>query len=271
MRTSGSVALRASVFALLFAPVIVAQTHGSHLAAIKARGNIVMVCFPHQDNPFISVNVDKGPMRMIGSAANFKGYDVDLVAAFAKHLGVNLVIRPVTVPSYSELVFAFLRGDGDLIASSFTITPERQRVLDFSVPYVEIFNVVYVRAGSAIAKTSDLPGKRAAVVEGSSQVERLRHLGVTDFKYVEFTRDCYLAVLDKEADFAVLDNDDRGLTAPLDSKFPTLVKAFRLEGSQFYGIAVPKGSDLLPVLNSFLESAKASGELDRIFKPNRKS
>jgi ABC-type amino acid transport substrate-binding protein len=103
----------------------------STVASVKARGKLVMLCFPHQDNGFISVNLGAGPMPKAGGEKNFQGVDVDIMVGFAQFLGVSLEIRSISVPSYGELIPALLRGDGDVIASSFSVTAERQKVVDF--------------------------------------------------------------------------------------------------------------------------------------------
>ncbi len=238
------------------------------LAAVKARGKLVMVCFPHQDNPFVHVNVAEGAMKKVGTAADFQGVDVDLMSKFAASLGVTLEIRPIATPSYGELIPALLAGNGDVIASSFSVTAERAAQIDFTVPYFEVYQAVLARRGSALAKVDDLAGKTAAVAEGSAMEGTVRALGFPDdrIRRQGFTRDVLLEVANGGADFAVLDEDDYGTGAALLKEFPALEVKFKIGKPESYAFAVPKGSDLKPALDAFVAKEKSSGDLARLIR-----
>jgi len=242
----------------------------SAVDAIKARGKLVMVCFPHQDNPFIVVNLQQGPMKRVGTAADFKGIDVDLMSAFARSLGVQLEIRPTATPGYAELIPALLAGQGDVIASSFSGTPERAQQADLSDPYFEVYQVVLVHRDSKIKGPQDLVGKTAAIVPGAMMEATIREFGIPPERihHQGFTRDVLLEVLNKEADFTVTELDDYGTRNALLKEFSQLKVAFRVGKSEPYVFAVPKGSDLLGALNAFIATVRQSGELAAAIKRN---
>jgi ABC-type amino acid transport substrate-binding protein len=250
------------------ASALAANPDPSALAKVKARGKLILVCFPHQDNPFIQVNLAAGPMKKVGTVKDFKGVDVDLVAGFAKSLGVSLEIHPISTPSYAELIPALLAGEGDLVVSSFSLTPERAEVVDFSDPYFEVYQVAIVRADSTIAAPQDLTGKTAVVVPGASMEGKIRGLGIPQDHIVHesFTRDVLLAVIEKRADFTVLGIDDSGITTNLLVEFPQLKVAFKLGTSEHYAAAFAKGSDLRPAFNEFLKKIRGNGELAAMLK-----
>lgn len=231
------------------------------LAKVKQRGTLVMVCFPHQENPFVSVNLDHGPMHKVGGVEDFRGLDIDLQAGFARSLGVTLEIRPVSKPGYDELIPDLLDGKGDLIASSFTITPSRAAKVVFSEPYYTVPEVVVVRKGSSIKTEADVAGKKAATVRGSAQSELLRRLGVKedDLLYVEFTRDNYVAVADGQTELTLLDGTS---VRRILKEFESLEIAFSVGAGISYGVAFRKGSDLAPAFNSYLATLKSSGALE---------
>ena len=233
------------------------------VADVKERGSLVMICFPHQDSEFVAVDLQAGPMPKVGTPENFRGVDVDIMQRLADRLGVELRIRPVSVPSYAELIPALLRGEGDVVASSLTITDERREQADFSEPYYETYPVFIVRAAADVDGVDDLAGKVAATIPGSSQEQRLRDLGFSQDRihHVSFTREAYLAVQSGEADFALVDS---GTTATLLEEMPHLAVGFRLAETEPYGYAVRPGSDLLVPLNELLGDLKSSGELTGI-------
>jgi len=262
-------AVVASVFAAL---VSASEPAAGTLAAVKARGRLIMVCFPHQDNPFVHVNVAQGAMKKVGTVADFEGVDVDLMSAFAKSLGVELEIRPITTPSYAELIPALLAGPGDVIASSFSITPERAAQVDFSAPYFEVHQAVLALADSKISKAEDLAGKTAAVVAGTAMEARIRGLGIPDerIRREGFSRDALLDVANGDADFTIIELDNYGTFEPLLKAFPKLKVKFRIGGATEFGFAVPRGSDLKPALDAFVAKERSSGELAKFIKRSAK-
>jgi ABC-type amino acid transport substrate-binding protein len=223
------------------------------LAAVKARGKLVMLCFPHQENPFIRVKTEI-------DLNHYEGIDVEVMEGFARSLGAALEVRQVK-PSFAALVPALLSGQGDVIASSFSITPERRSKVEFSRPYFTVHTVVVAPAASGLRSPADLAGKTAATVRGSSQEERIKALRPGRIHYVEFTRWNYDALDEKAADFTVLDDTS---TLRLLRFYPHLKVAFELPGADPYGYAVKPGSDLRAALDLYLAEIQANGRLDAI-------
>jgi polar amino acid transport system substrate-binding protein len=256
-RKAGSLA----VAGVLLAVGVGGQPQAGDLAKVKARGTLFLLCFPHQDSEFVRVNLSRGPMKQLGTADDFEGFDIDLMAAFATSLGVVLQVRPVSKPSYDEIIPDLVEGQGDVIASSFSITPARLKKIDFSLPYLDVAELVIARKGAPITRAEDLKGKRAVTVRGASQTERLHNLGLSDkdLVQVDFTRDKYEAVAQGDADFTVVDEGNS--TAGVLAEFPNLKSVFKLGIGSQYAVAVRKGSDLKPALDAFISRIRASGEL----------
>jgi ABC-type amino acid transport substrate-binding protein len=231
-----------------------AAAHSS-VAAVKARGKLVMLCFPHQESPFIRVDVELG-------LDHYDGIDFEIMDGFARSLGVALEVRPVK-PSFATLVPALLAGDGDVIASSFSITPERRQKVDFSRPYFTVHAVVLVRKDSTARSPADLAGKTAATVPGSSLEERIKQLHPGRIHYVDFTRWNYDALSEKEADFTVLDDTSTMRLLPL---YRDLKLAFPLPGVDDYGYAVAPKSDLRQAIDRYLDDLQRTGRLDKILQ-----
>ncbi|MDA8017511.1 MAG: transporter substrate-binding domain-containing protein [Thermoanaerobaculia bacterium] len=259
------------VGAFLLLAILPASTRASDtstatrdLDQIVESGQLIMLTFPHQESIFARTNLDQGvPMPRLGGYSDFVGIDVDLVKSFADSLGVELKIRPVSEPRYSALIPDLLNGRGDLIASSLTITEERQELVDFSRPYFEVYPVLVTRAGSDVSTFEQLNDLVGVVTAGSSHEERLNRMGIepATLLRVDFSIETYATVLEGNADYTLADS----LSARrfVDTE-PGLEVAFRLEGRDDYGVAVRKSSTkLLSALNGFLEGAHASGEIER--------
>lgn len=233
------------------------------VAAIRARGKLVMLCYPHQLSTFVRADLKKGYMPARGPADHFIGIDVDIMKGFAEHLGVALEVRRASKPRFAALIPDLLAGKGDLIASSMSVTEERQKKVDFSQPYFAIYPVIVVRSDSPIGSPQDLRGKIAAAIPGSSQEERLLRMGVPrELIHSEsFMVGNYGAVIDGIADYTLVDSGSAERVLP---EKDSLKMAFRLPGVEHYAIAVRPGSDLLPELNQYIDQIKISGELSEI-------
>jgi membrane-bound lytic murein transglycosylase MltF len=88
------------------------------------------------------------------------------------HLKVSVVFVPV---SRDELLPALLDGRGDLVMGNLTVTPERQKIVDFTDPWIANVDEIVVTGpnGPAIAALDDLSGQEVFVRESSSYYESL--------------------------------------------------------------------------------------------------
>ncbi|HEV8581996.1 MAG TPA: ABC transporter substrate-binding protein [Thermoanaerobaculia bacterium] len=254
--------------ALAGAFLILARAAGAgDLSDVKARGKLVMLCYPSQNSTFVSADLEtmrEKDLKLsdLRSPEHFSGLDVELIKGFAKSLGVDLEIHPITT-GYDALFPALFKGEGDVVASSLSITPKRLESVDFSDPYLTSWVAVAVPMGSKVASVDDLAGKKVALMHGSSQLEFLQSQ-VPDVKILltDFSLENYVAVKDGEADFTLMDSR-APVGGSVSGAYPDLKVAFRLR--EFgYGVAVRKGSDLREPLNAYLAHLKESGELARL-------
>ncbi len=104
-----------------------------------------------------------------------RGFDYELAAMLAKQLKVRLAM--VVPPAHDQLVPWLLEGRGDLIAASYTVSPERGRLVDFSRPYLQVQEMVVQRvAEPRLQRLEDLKGRRITVRPGSSYASTLAKL-----------------------------------------------------------------------------------------------
>lgn len=246
LRPTGVLPLAAG---LLLASLPLAEASAAaSLAEVKARGRLVVLSFPHPQSQFI---------RRAG--ADYEGVDYDLMRAYSRQLGVDLEIRPVA--TFDRLIPALLAGEGDIVASSFSITPARRELVEFSKPYFPILVMVVAPGATTLVSPSDLAPASACVVKGSSQEERLDRLGVGRKLYVARSGDCWGVLVQGEADFALFDST---AVATHLSSYPGLVHAFHLAGRDEYGFALAPGSGLRSSLDEFVDTVRRSGFLYRL-------
>ncbi len=120
-----------------------------------------------------------GPNQRGVSYESFKMFEDEL----NKELDTgNLKVYVVLVPvSRDQLLPALAEGLGDIAAAGLTITPERQRQVDFSDPFMTDVNEIVVTGPSAppLESLDDLAGQQIYVRQSSSYYDSLQGLNRT--------------------------------------------------------------------------------------------
>jgi polar amino acid transport system substrate-binding protein len=137
------------------------------------------------------------PMGFRDANNNIVGYDIDLARGACQKLGVKLVCQPIDWNAKEQELAS---GEIDCIWNGFTITPDREKNMLFSPPYLKNAQVVVVRGKDSYKTLADLKGKIAGVQAGSSAEDALSN--AKDFKaslkkVVEF-KDNLTALMDLE-------------------------------------------------------------------------
>lgn len=147
------IAAAAATAAILFA--LAAPAAADKLDDVKARGKLI-----------VGVS-DTTPPFSFRKAGETKviGYDLDVVHAVAKRLGVT--VETVSVSS-AERIPMLKDGKLDFVATSMTRTPERLKEIDFSFIYFVTPHAVIVKKSSGITSVNQLAGKKASSASTST-------------------------------------------------------------------------------------------------------
>lgn len=111
----------------------------------------------------------------------FTRFENDLNTALKRgHVRVHVVFVPV---ARNQLIPALLAGQGDVISAGLSITPERQKLVDFSIPISTNVSEILVTGPSApeLNSIEDLSGQTIYVRMSSSYRESL---GVLNQRFV---------------------------------------------------------------------------------------
>lgn len=198
------------------------------------------------------------------------GWDIDIAREIANALGVQLEIRDMR---FAGLLEAVRKGDVDLAISAITWTSEREKVLEFSMPYyLESIVVVTKATRNDINKVEDLYGKTVGVQIGTTHEEwaaaNLEKPNKANVRRYDKVYPYMVEVLRRgDVDAIIL---DRSIATALVKKFPDLKIAFELPGSAGYiSVAMPKcAQDLKLVVDQVIENLMQTGKLDEIFQRN---
>lgn len=106
------------------------------------------------------------------------GFDYELMSAFARAHGLNLKI--VIANSRDDLFNWVNEGRADIAAATITKTVEREKMVDFSVPYLSTYEVIVTAAAedgeSSIKTVEELQNKDIYIRKGSSYEETLKRI-----------------------------------------------------------------------------------------------
>lgn len=215
----------------------------------------------------VGTNVPYAPNEFKNSAGDIVGFDVDLINAVAKTLGL--------VPEYREFLFgdiipAVQRGDINVGMSSFTDTLERQELVDF-VTYYEAGTLWGQRAGSTVdpnaacgLRIGMTPGSTHETVEIPAKSDQCVAAGLPPIQAVVYARQDELtaAVINGEIDAMSADSPVTGFA--IKGSNGALAPAGEIFDTAPYGWPVQKDSPLAESLRQALEHVMATGEYKAI-------
>lgn len=110
------------------------------------------------------------PMGYTEANGEIVGYDIDLAKEVSKRLGLEFVAKPI---NWDAKEMELSSGSIDCIWNGFTMTPEREKAMAFSKPYLNNDQVLVVRNDGKIKSLKDAKGKVVGVQKGSSAEEAI--------------------------------------------------------------------------------------------------
>ena len=135
-------------------------TAGDTLAKVKAAGTLLA-----------GVRNDFPPIGSIDTSGKPVGFGPDLAEAFAKKLGVKAEFVPTTSRTRIPLL---QNGSIDCEFGITTPTVEREKTVDFSIPYVWDAVSIIIKEGASKTVKDYAPPKKVATTQGSYIIELLK-------------------------------------------------------------------------------------------------
>jgi polar amino acid transport system substrate-binding protein len=147
------------------------------LDAIKQRGYILVSTDPNYE-PQSFLNTEgkrasdtKCPADAL-TTAQMQGFDVDVAKAIGDDLGVETCFA---TPSWDAITAGNWVDKWDISVGSMTITEDREKILDFSLPYYYTPAVIAVRADSGITDLAGLDGQALCAGTATTYETWLNH------------------------------------------------------------------------------------------------
>ncbi|MDB5520040.1 MAG: amino acid transporter [Tardiphaga sp.] len=215
----------------------------------------------------ISIDLTNSPYGRTDDKLQPSGSDVDIAKLLARDLGVEFEIVPTTGSSRIPLLQT---GKADLVISSLSITPDRAKAIDFSVPYADLLSVVAGPKAIAVKSLADLDGKKVAVTRGTTQdtdlTQRAKNNEINS-QIVRYEDDATLAlaVASGQADLFAT---GRAQVTAINTKNPGRELEPKITLQTFLlAIGVRKGdAELLAWTNDWVKANLKNGKLNAINK-----
>src|SRR5690554_1060772 len=110
------------------------------------------------------------PMGFRDNNNNLVGFDVDLAKATVEKLGVEIELKPI---EWSSKELSLNSGEIDCIWNGFSITPEREKEVLFSKPYLANEQIIITLADSDMESKADFAGRVVGAQINSSGLAAL--------------------------------------------------------------------------------------------------
>ena len=188
------------------------------------------------------------------------GIDADIAKAIADKMGLELKIEDM---EFDSIITAVSTGKADLGLAGMTVTPDRQKNVDFSDSYATGIQSVIVKEDSTITKIDDLQGKKIGV-----QLSTTGDLTATDKfgkdSVVQYNKgnDAVMALTQGQIDAVIIDNEPAKSYVAANKGLKILDTEFLNED---YAACISKdNAGLTKAVNKALAELKADGTLQKI-------
>ena len=164
--------------------------------------------------------------------------------------------------AFDSIIAAVQSGKADIAMAGMTVTEDRKKNIDFSIPYTEAAQVIVVKSDSAVASPDDLEGKTIGVQIGTTgdiYAEDIENATIERYsKYFEAIN----ALLQDKIDAVIVDREPAKVFVSENAELKMIDEEFTVEE---YAIGVSKeNTQLLNDINASLEKLQKEGKIDEI-------
>ena len=199
---------------------------------------------------------------------NGRGFESALAYAVADKLGFSKSeVEWTVVPFNASYAPGPKKFDFDV--NQISITPAREKAVDFSIPYYTANQAVLVTKDSGIGEVSgldELQDLNIGVQIGTTSLEAVEsEIEPTNKpKVYDNSNDVVTALKQGQVDAAVVDLPTALYLRDVEIPDSSIAGQFSAPGGDEWGALLAKDSELTPCVNAALESLEEDGSLDEI-------
>ena len=186
------------------------------------------------------------------------GIDVEICRAVAEHM--NRPFKAETV-DFDSVIPAVISGKADLAAAGITVTEDRKKNVDFSIPYVKTgIVVIYRKENPFKGDVSQLKGKKIGVQAGTTSETFVLEQLKMEPERSKSPAEAVVGMKAGRCEFVVADIDPAKNCVKGE---PDLALSDFIS-SEEYAVAIRKGQpELLKAINETITELKANGKLEK--------
>lgn len=222
-----------------------------------------------EDQLTVCTHLPYKPFQFKNDSGEVVGFDVELLDLLAEDLGVE---QEVVHTDWNRITSGavFAAGQCDIGMGAMTITPEREKAIGISQPYMAATQVMLVKADSPYKSLADLEGKQVGVqVDTTGQAYAEEHEEEFGYTVVPFD-DLALETNNVKSGRVEAAINDNGVLYDFVKDNPDTKVVAEFDTGEHYGFAAQKddknASKLLDKLNAVLDKAEQDGTYDQIYK-----
>ena len=232
----------------------------------EAAGNYGEFTTVEEGKLHMSTNAAFPPYEMTTDDGGFEGIDVEVAAAIAQKLNLELVVDDM---GFDAALTAVQTGQSDIAMAGITVTEDRLEVMDFSDSYATGVQVVIVREDSPIQTVDDLAnadmiGCQAATTGYIYASDTPENGGYGEDHVTAYENGALavMALVNGQIDAVIIDNEPAKAFVEANEGLKILDTPWVEEE---YAIGVAKGNtDLLNAINAVMAELKADGTFQSI-------
>jgi polar amino acid transport system substrate-binding protein len=192
---------------------------------------------------------------------DFGGFDIDLMDAVAENLGLEVTYEDT---SFDTIFRDTANGQFDIAVAASTITPERERTVDFSDPYYAADQSLVVAEGSDIQSEDDLGGAVVGAQDATTgEAYANDETDAAEVRGFPEGPDAIAALETGQVDAVII---DLPVAEDAVEKRGGIEIAQKLVTRELYGFAMPPAAPLVPAVDEALTELKEDGTLADLYE-----
>ena len=191
----------------------------------------------------------------------YTGFDIDVIAAVASKAGLKIEYRETP---FASLLPQIEQGNIDVAIGGISVTEERKKKVEFTVPYAKGGACVVVFQGDNINNIDDLAGKVIGAEIGTTMIDQAKDIKGASINGYNKEQDLFLALYNGDIDALVMDK----MSAEYYIKERKIkrLKIIDMLSEENFAMVVKSGNQkLADKLNQALIDMEKSGELKTIY------
>lgn len=199
------------------------------------------------------------PMEFVNENKQIVGFDTDYMKAAAKEAGYRVEFKNV---AWDGIFGGLAAGKYDAVCSSVTITDERKKTMDFSIPYFKVRQALVVPKSSTAKSLEDMKGKTVGAQIGTTGYFAIKDVSGVEAKSYDEIGLAMEDLFNGRIDGVVCDDPVAAQYALQKAEYGAKLKIAAVldTGDEYYGVAVKKGNkEVLDLINKGIKAVQEKG------------